>query len=247
MLYQHPNSLNHAPTLIPVIKPVVLNVPTHSPMEIDAIRTKDDKRNPFPAIRSVCIKNNLCFRCLLAFDPKTHIVNGERKCPNENASLAEKLSLISNWNVIEKKVEERPHQIAALTIEEDTNLQDEKALRELEDEERDVVEWLIAEYDAGWSDVVSPHISDPLDTVETNSIKLMADTSYPRRVMVPMNLVTGSGSVHTMAFMDIGSMTNFVDDRFAKTHGLKLEKKVMPLRCEAYDGSTGQDDLGMEW
>lgn len=49
ILYQHPNSLNQFPTPIPVI----VNTGT-SPMEIDTIQMKTNKRNPFPAIRSLC-------------------------------------------------------------------------------------------------------------------------------------------------------------------------------------------------
>ena len=213
-------------------------------MEIDAIMTKTDKRNPFPAMRSLCIQNNLCFRCLHAFDPKTHMVNGERCCPNKNASLADKLALISNRKIVEKKKEDPIHQIAALSIEEDTDEQDEEALRNLGEEEREVVDWLIEEYVTGLSEVVYPHTSDSLDVIKVNSIKLMADSSYPRRVVVPATLKTVTGSIQTMAFLDIGLMTNFVDDRFAKRHRLKLEKKILPLRCEAYDGTSGQD---VEW
>lgn len=200
MLYQHPNSSNHTPTPIPIIKPVVINTGS-TPMEIDAIKTKTDKRNPFPAIRSLCIQNNLCFRCLLAFDPKTHMVNGERRCPNKNASLADKLALSSNRKSLDKKREEIPHQIAALSIEDDTDKQDDEALQAMGEEERDVVDWLIEEYIEGLSDVVYPHTLDYLDTVEVNSIKLMADSSYPRRVVVPANLKTKTGSIQTMAFL----------------------------------------------
>lgn len=242
-LYQHPKSSKHTPTPVLIIKPVIINTGT-SPMEINAITIKTDQRNPFPAIRCLCIQNNLFFCFLLAFDPKTCMVNGERRCPKKNASLADKIALLSNRKAIDKKQEETPHQIAALSIEDDTDRQDYEALRYMGEEEREVVDWLIEDYIEGLSDVVYPHTSDFLDTVEVNSIKLMADNSYPRRVVVPANLKTDTGSIQTMAFLDIGLMTNFLDDCFAKEHGLVLKKKDLPLRCEVYNGTTGQD---VEW
>lgn len=234
-IYQHPNANQPLQPLIPVIKPVVINNQQPVPMEIDAISTRIDQKNPVPAICSVCIKNNLCFRCLQKFDPKTPLVNGERHCPNKNASLSEKLALISDPKFNEKK-KDCIHQIAALTIEEDTNHQDAKDLAELGDEEQEAVEWLIEDYLSGRSDIVYPHKSDSLDVVEINLIRLMADSAYPRRVVVPMNLKSSSLSIQTMVFLDIGSMLNFVDDRFAKCHGLKLKKKEIPLLCEGCDG-----------
>lgn len=36
-------------------------------------------------------------------------------------------------------------------------------------------------------------------------------------------------------------MTNFVDDRFAKEHGLMLTEKSFPLKTEAYNGEAGLD------
>lgn len=211
-LYQHPNATNQTTTPIPIIKPIGVNIQTQVPMEIDAIVTRHDKKNLFPAICSICVKNNLCFRCLQSFDPKTHLVNGERHCPNKNASLSEKLSLISDPKYNDKKKIGKPHQIAALTIEEDTDQQDSQALSELGEEEREAVDWLIEDYLTGLSDVVYPHRSDTLDKLEINSIRLMADALYPRRVVVPMSLKDGSLSIQTMAFLDIGSMTNFIDD-----------------------------------
>lgn len=41
-------------------------------------------------------------------------------------------------------------------------------------------------------------------------------------------------------------MANFVDDRFAKRHGLKLSKKKIPLHTEAYNREAGLDVL-WEW
>lgn len=60
-LYQHPNASNQTPTPIQINKPVVIHTSNSTPMEIDAIVTKNDKRNPFPAIRSICVQNSLCF------------------------------------------------------------------------------------------------------------------------------------------------------------------------------------------
>lgn len=61
-VYQHPNAHNstHPPVPVQIVKPS-LPSPTHSAMEIDAVGTRQDKKNPFPAIRSVCIRNGLCF------------------------------------------------------------------------------------------------------------------------------------------------------------------------------------------
>lgn len=242
-IYQHPNSNNPIPIPVQVVKPSPSSSQTAQPMEIDAINTRYEKRNPFPAIRSVCIQNGLCFRCLQTFDVKTHMVDGERKCPNKNASLSEKLALISkDKNVKRKTSKSKTHHIAALTtIEDDTQDLDNEALAELKIDEREAVGWMIEEYLTGWSDDHYPTPAEELGHVEINSIRLMADTSYPRRVVVPFKLRDEAICVPTMAFMDIGSMTNFVDDRYAKEHGMKLTKKLIPLKTEAYNGMAGLD------
>lgn len=111
-------------------------------MEIDAITAKEgERRSPFAAIRSICIKRGLCFKCIKPFDAATHMVNGERKCPNSNASLAEKLALLNP--VDEKKVKPPVHQIAAVNFEDTVEVQDKEALQELGEEERATVDWLL--------------------------------------------------------------------------------------------------------
>lgn len=65
IISQHPNLTNQALTPIPIVKPVKLNTSSQSPMEINAIIGKNYKRNPFPAIRSICIQNNLCLNSYL--------------------------------------------------------------------------------------------------------------------------------------------------------------------------------------
>lgn len=237
MMYQHPNANSPAPIPVQVVKPVISN-PTqpHIPMEVDAINTQNDKRNPFPAIRSICIQNSLCFCCLQPYNVKTHMIGGERKCPNKNASLSDKLALISNTKDVTKRPFETKHQIAALAIGSDTAEQDDKALEDLEEEEKEAVGWLVEEYLAGLSEDHYPTTPEILNPVEINAIKLMADGSYPRRVVVPMTLRDASICVQLMAFFDIGLMNNFVDDRFARTHNLQLTKKKIPLKTEAYNG-----------
>lgn len=146
-VYQHPNA--HQSTLpipIQIVKPPTSSSPTHSAMEIDAIGTRQDKRNPFPAIRSICIQKGLCFRCLQTFDVKTHMVDGERRCPNKNASLADKLALITNKPYKKKASDTSPHQIAALTIGSDTETLDAEALSSLQEDERDAVGWMVEEF-----------------------------------------------------------------------------------------------------
>lgn len=61
ILYQHPNVSNHTPTPVQISKPVIINTSGSSPMEIDTITMKNHKGNPFPAIRSICVQNSLCF------------------------------------------------------------------------------------------------------------------------------------------------------------------------------------------
>lgn len=244
-IYQHPNATNSIPIPVQVVKPVMSQPSlTHTPMEVDAISAKNDRRNPFPAIRSICIQNQLCFRCLQPFEAKTHMVGGERQFPNKNASLSDKLALISDTKKDKKKFETTTHQIAALTIESDTQERDEQALRDLHEEEREAVGWPVEEYLSGRSEDYYPAPSTIIDPVEINSIRLMADTSYPRRVVVPLTLKDNKINVRTMAFLDIGSMTNFIDDRFAKENNLKLLKKCYPLKTEAYNVEPGLD---VEW
>lgn len=96
VLYQHTNSSTHLPVPIPITKPTQSSLLNHLPMEVNEIIIKTDCNNPFPAVRSICVHNDLCFRCLQSFDPKTHVLSGERHFPNKNATLSEKLGLISN-------------------------------------------------------------------------------------------------------------------------------------------------------
>lgn len=75
-----------------------------------------------------------------------------------------------------------------MTVGSNTEEQDNRALNDLEEEERDAVGWLVQEYLAGWSKEHYPTMPEPMSPVEINSIKFMADGSYPRRVVVPMTL-----------------------------------------------------------
>lgn len=91
-IYQHPNKI--IATTVPNLS-VPKIVPVSIPMEIDAITSKaTDRRNPFSAIRSIFLKKGLCFKCIKPFEASTHMVDGERGCPNANASLAENLALL---------------------------------------------------------------------------------------------------------------------------------------------------------
>lgn len=246
-VYQHPNSIHPVPIPVQVVKRVMSqSTMTHVPMEVDAIAARNERRNPFPAIRSICIQKQLCFRCLQPFEVKTHMVGGERKCPNKKAGLSDKLALISDNKKDKKKFKTTTHQIAALTVENDTDKQDEKALADLEDEEREAVGWLVEEFLTGRFEDYYPATSELIDPVEINSICLMADNSYPRQVVVPLTLKEDSIGVKTMAFLNIGSMTNFVDNRFARRHNLKMTKNSVPLKTEAYNGGPGLDVL-WEW
>lgn len=242
VIYQHPNPINPVPIPVQITKPLTPLQNNHQPMEVDAITARNEKRNPFPEIRSICIQKGLCFRCLQPFKVKTHMVGGEHHCPNRNASLSDKLALIST-NKQDKKVitDIKTHQIVALSIGSDTEEQDTAALESLRDEGRDAVGWMVEEYLTGWSDINYPTESERVDQVEVNAIRLMADDSYPRRVVVPFKLKDTEICVPTMAFLDIGSMTNFVDDRFAKEHQLKLSKNSIPMKTEAYNGEAGLD------
>lgn len=242
-VYQHPNKTltNTIPVHIPITKPVAIPVP----MEIDAITARDSaKRNPFSLIRSICIKKGLCFKCIKPFEASTHMVNGERKCPNTNASLAEKLALLTP---IEEKKSDKPiHQIAAIDVEDTVESQDESALNELGEDERATVDWLVEEYLTGLSEPSYPSPADRKEVLDLCSIRLEADHSEPRRFNVPMSLRHNGFSVPVMAFMDTGSGGEFLDDRFARAHGLTLLKKDVPLECVGYDGRKGEV-VNHEW
>lgn len=242
-LYQHPNKT--VSTTIPVQftapKPVAIPVP----MEIDAISARNsDKKNPFSVIRSICIKKGLCFRCIKPFDVETHMVNGERKCPNQNATLAEKLALLTP--VTDKKAELKTHQIAAVNFEDAVETQDVQALNELGEEEREVVDWLLEDYLAGLSTPSYPPPSELKEQVDVCSIRLAADPSVPRRINVPMTLREHDLSIPVVAFLDTGSEGDFLNEKFAMVHKMKIKKKEIPLQCVGYDGRRGADVL-YEW
>lgn len=164
-VYQHPNSPRPNPIPIHITKPIVSTSTLPVPMEIDAIATKDNRRNPFPAIRSICIKDGLCFRCLQKYDVKTHFVNGECHCPNKNASFAEKMALLT----AKKSKDPILHQIAVISTGSDTDEQDLQALEELNEDEADLVKWTVEEYFEGLSDVEYPPTSDLITRTVWNS------------------------------------------------------------------------------
>lgn len=197
-----PNShQSNLPIPIQIVKPPSSTSPTHSAMEIDVIGTRQDKRNPFPAIRSICIQRGLCFRCLQPFDVKTHMVDGERCCPNKKASPPEKLALIANKPNKKKSIETSPHRIAALSIGSNTENLDAEALSGIQEEERDAVGWMVKEFLSGWSDDNYPPKSDLHHPIEVNAVRLDADGSYPRRVVIPFNLKSAAMVVQTMALL----------------------------------------------
>lgn len=149
-IYQHPNE-----TVTPVHLQPPKTVPVAIPMENNAVTAKEgDQQSPFAAIRSICIKKGLCFKCIKTFDATTHMVNGKHKCPNGNASLAEKLALL-NPNE-DKKPKSRVHQIAAMNFEDTVEVQDELALQEFGEEEKATVDWLLKEYLSGLSEPSYP-------------------------------------------------------------------------------------------
>lgn len=242
-LYQHPNKNHHVtyPVHIPTVKPVAIPVP----MEIDAVQTRfTDKKSPFSAIRAACIKKGLCFKCIQPFDAETHMVNGERKCPNKNASLSEKLALITNS---EKNLTvSKTHQIAAVSFEVQVEAEDRVAFEELGEEERAAVDWLMENYCSGLSSPVYPHHSDLIDEPRICAVRLEADKSTPRRVNVAMTLREGDIAIPVVVLADTGSMTNVLDEKFAQKHGMTLIKKDIPLTCTGYDGKRGED-VGFEW
>lgn len=97
----------------------------------------------------------------------------------------------------------------------------------------------IEEYLTGLCDRNYPTKQAGLDAIEINSIQLMAYSSDPRQVVVPINIKRSAIKVQTMAFLDIESMTKFVDNFFAKENGLKLEKHEFLLGCEAWHRVAG--------
>lgn len=174
---------------------------------------------------------------------KTHTLNGERHCPNKNASFAEKMALISS----KKAKESTPHQIAAVATSSDTDEQDLGALEELKDEEAEIVKWTIEEYLEGLSDVDYPPTSDTLHHANINTVELIADTSSPKRVHVALILNGGMDiRIPIMGFFDTGSMTNLIDQDFAERHQLKLVKKKLPLKTSGFNGIAGED-IWWEW
>lgn len=240
-IYQHPNGPK--PNPIPIhIKPSLSTSTNPVPMDINSVTTKDDRRNPFPAIQSVCIKEGLCFRCLKKYNTKTHIVNGEHHFPNKNTSFSDKMSLLSS----KKQMAAFPHQIAAVSITNDTDKQDLVALEELNDEEAEVVRWTIEGYMEGLSDVDYPPSSDIIHQTQVNIVELVADPSSFKRVYVPLTLKQDMIRVPIMGFFDTGSMTNLIDEKFAQKHHLKLQKKKFPLKKSAFNGLAG-DDIWWEW
>lgn len=114
-LYQHPDKQHSSayPTTV-VVPPHTQAVAVPVPMQVDAVIAKySNQKNPFTAIRSVCLKRGLCFKCIQPFDAATHMVNGERRCPNKNATLSEKIALLTPLKT-EEKISSKIHQIAAL-------------------------------------------------------------------------------------------------------------------------------------
>lgn len=246
-LYQHPNKHHINPYLTTVVTPpITQTVSVPVPMQVDAVVAKySNQKNPFSAIRSVCLKRGLCFKCIQPFDADTHMVNGERRCPNKNATLSEKIALLSPPNT-EEKVSSKVHQIAALSFEDQVKQEDNQALAELGESEREAVEWLLESYCSGLSEPTYPSPTDLLEGVDVCAVKMEADSSNPRRVHVPMTLVEEGLAVPVMVLGDTGSETNLLDDRFAAAHGMTLIEKDFPLTCTGYDGSRGLE-IRFEW
>lgn len=130
-------------------------VTTTVPIEIDAVNTCfQDKKTLFSAIRLACIKRGLCFKCIQLFDAETHMVNGERRCPNKNAALSEKLALLTLKDLAE--VKDKVQQIAAVMFKYLVEKEDSVALAELEDGARVAVDWLLENYCSGLSQPAYP-------------------------------------------------------------------------------------------
>lgn len=146
--YSHPNSHAHLPLSKPTPIPIIRQPASPTPMDVSAItKAQEDRRvSPVQAIRSACIQQGLCFKCIKPYD-STHTANGQRKCPNSNASFTDKLKLLKTTS------KPKTHQIA--TVEEENAVQDldEEAWRALDDEESEQVQELVGEYLEGWSSI----------------------------------------------------------------------------------------------
>lgn len=246
-LYQHPNKTQQVQFPVNIVMPSVAKpVPIPVPMEVDAVQTKySNLKNPFTAIRSVCLKKGLCFKCIQPCDAETHMVNGERRCPNKNTTLSEKIALL-NPSKTEEKPNLKVHQIAALSFEDQVEQEDSQALMELGENEREAVEWLLESYCQGLSEPNYPSFETLEEAVDVCAVKMEADSSNPRRIHVPMTLVEDGLLVPVMVLGDTGSETNLLDDCFARAHGMKLTKKEFPLICTGYDGSRGLE-IKFKW
>lgn len=123
------------PVWVQVNKPTIVTLNFPVPMGIDVVTTKNDRKNPFPAMWSVCIHDGLCFRCLQTLNTKSHMINGKRHCPNRNARFAGKMLLIS----VNRAKETVLHQIALISTSSDTDEQDLVVSGDLNDEEERMV------------------------------------------------------------------------------------------------------------
>lgn len=113
--YSHPHSSTHQALPKPTPIPIIRQPASPTPMDVSQVTQEDKKLSPFQAIRACCIQQGLCFKCIKPFD-STHVINGQRKCPNQNASFADKLKLLKTT------AKTKFHQIASL--EEETSVQD---------------------------------------------------------------------------------------------------------------------------
>lgn len=80
-----------------------------------------DGTNPFPAIRRICMSNNLCFDCLKPYDDehkRLRAVKGKRSCPNKSVPVEEKLKMLRD-SVLKKQAlnSEGPTHISAVQLE----------------------------------------------------------------------------------------------------------------------------------
>lgn len=138
------------------------------------------------------------------------MVGGERKFPNRNTTLCEKLALLTvKEDTIDKK---QVHQIAALTFEEQIEVEDTEALNELGEEEREVVEGLLQDYWSGLLEPIYPPPSDLREASEVCLVKLDAETLIPRRIDVAITLQDQQLFIPVMAFADTGSLTNLLNE-----------------------------------